>query len=147
MKKMLLSRTSVKLDVRMLGGEDLHPSHCQWRSQLQDPQPSVEALSIDLDDNIVFGTDLDLGLGTIVEFVEDLGQRSDITVSEVSGTDDGTFDGSNRDVQKVVTISPRDFGRVFVMVLTEQEAENRSQTERVQLDGNVYQGEMWFLKR
>lgn len=64
-----------------------------------------------MDDNVVFITDLDLGLwvpwlGRAKSFVEGVGDGSNQAIGQKPGTDDGTFNGSNRNIQKVMSVRP-----------------------------------------
>jgi hypothetical protein len=44
-----------------------------------------------------------------------------------------------------VSIGPRDFRGVLVVIFAEQQAQNRLQTECIQLDGDMDQSEARFL--
>lgn len=129
-----------------------HPSHGQRRSQFQHPLPGVQPLPVNLDDDVILGADLDprLGIGGRgrrgVQPVENIGDRAQEPVCQVARADDGAFDRRDGDVEKVVPVGPRDVRRVLVVVLAEEQAEDRLQAERIQFDRDVNQREMRLLE-
>ena len=46
-------------------------------------------------------------------------------------TNDGTLDGCDGDVEKVVSISPRDLGCILVVIFAKEELEDRLQAKGV----------------
>ncbi len=59
------------------------------------------------------------------EIREAVSQRLKESLCQVSRTDDGTFDGSNGDVQEIMSIWPRDLEGIFIVIFTEKESLDR----------------------
>lgn len=84
-------------------------------------------MAVDLNDDVIFGADLDFRLRfpllvAGVEFVQDLRDWPNEAFGDISGADDRALDGSDGHVQEVVAVGPGYFGRVLVMVFSEEKS-------------------------
>ena len=77
--------------------------------------------------------------------VVDLCERPEEALREISGTYDGAFHRSEREIEEIMPIRPRNTGGFLVVILSKQQSQYWLQEERVRVEGDMDESEARVL--